>query len=116
MRVSREFTFSGAHRLPEYRGKCERLHGHTWRLRVTVRAPVQPHGIAFDFAELDRVVGERVLSALDHSDLNALMPDPSAERIAQWVWRALAGLPLEEVRVWESERCFVAYRGEGDDA
>lgn len=116
MRVSREFTFSGAHRLPDHGGKCERLHGHTWRLRVTVRAPVGPRGIAVDFAELDRVVDARVMSALDHSDLNALIPDPSAERIAQWVWNALGGLPLEEVRVWESDRCFVAYRGEGDDA
>ena len=112
MLVSREFTFAGAHRLPGYQGKCERLHGHTWRLRVTVSARVGEDGLAFDFGELGRVVGERVLAVLDHSDLNSVMPRPSAERIAQWVWRRLDSLPLAEVRVWESEQSFVSYRGE----
>lgn len=116
MRVSREFTFSGAHRLPDYHGKCERLHGHTWRLRVTVRAPVGADGIAFDFADLGAIVKERVLATLDHADLNAVLPNPSAERIAQWVWKALGELPLQEIRVWESEHSFVTYCGEGDGA
>lgn len=116
MLVAREFTFCGAHRLPDYQGQCEKVHGHTWRLRVTVRAPVGAHGLAFDFAELQRVVGAEVLAVLDHADLNEILPQPSAERIAQWVWARLAPLPLHEVRVWESERSFVVYRGEGDGA
>lgn len=110
--VSREFTFAGAHRLPGYDGKCERLHGHTWRLRVTVAAAVGANGIAFDFKELGRAVEEEVLSVLDHADLNTVMPQPSAECIAQWVWKRLVKLPLAEVRVWESEHSFVTYRGE----
>ena len=68
MLVSREFTFAGAHRLPGYDGKCERLHGHTWRLRVTVSAAIGANGIAFDFKELGHAVEERVLSVLDHAD------------------------------------------------
>jgi len=113
MLVSREFTFAGAHRLPGYQGACERLHGHTWKLRVTLEAPVGPAGIAFDFRELGRVVKERVLSVLDHSDLNEVLEQPSAERIAEWVWSRLGELPLAEVRVWESDHSFVAYRGPG---
>jgi 6-pyruvoyltetrahydropterin/6-carboxytetrahydropterin synthase len=114
--VSREFTFAGAHRLPGYEGSCERLHGHTWRLRVTVRAPVGADGLAFDFKRLGQAVRDRVIGVLDHADLNEVMPQPSAERIAQWVWNRLAGLPLWEVRVWESDQTFVTYRGEGDGA
>ena len=114
MLVSRDFTFAGAHRLPGYDGKCEQLHGHTWRLRVSVSAPVGDVGIAFDFKALAGVVREKVLSVLDHADLNVVMPQPSAERIAQWVWQQLAELPLYEVSVWESDQSFVSYRGEGD--
>jgi 6-pyruvoyltetrahydropterin/6-carboxytetrahydropterin synthase len=112
--VSREFTFAGAHRLPGYRGRCEQLHGHTWRLRVTVCAPVGEVGIAFDFKDLASAIHERVLSVLDHADLNTVLPQPSAERIAQWVWQRLADLPLAEVRVWESDQTFVTYRGEDE--
>ncbi len=113
--VSKEFSFSGAHHLPDYKGKCERLHGHTWFLRVTVRAPVQPNGIAFDFAEIGRHVNELILPILDHSTINDTIAQASAERIAQWIWRQLVSvLPLYEIRVWESPQSFVTYRGEGD--
>jgi 6-pyruvoyltetrahydropterin/6-carboxytetrahydropterin synthase len=114
--VSREFTFCGAHRLPGYDGLCERVHGHTWRLRVTVDAPVGPNGIAFDFRRLGTVVKERILSLLDHADLNEILPQPSAERIAQWVWQRLADLPLVQVRLWESDQSFVTYCGEDEEA
>ncbi len=112
MRVSREFTFAAAHRLPGYDGSCERLHGHTWRLRITVEAPVGTNGIAFDFKKLGTFVEEHILSVLDHADLNQVLPHPSAERIAQWVWQRCEDLPLAEVRVWESDSTFVTYRGE----
>lgn len=115
MLVSREFTFSGAHNLPDYQGKCEKLHGHTWRLRVTVKAPVAANGLSFDFQELGQVVNDKVISVLDHSHINEQVPQASAERIAQWIWDRLTFLPLFEVRVWESEKSFVTYHGEGDD-
>ena len=114
MLISREFSFAAAHRLPGSSGSCERLHGHTWRLRVTVQAPVGQDGIAFDFRELKRVVEERVLKQLDHTYWNALVAQPSAERIAQWAWKQLANLPLYEIRVWESNDTFVTYRGEAE--
>jgi len=112
MLVSREFSFVGAHQLPHYQGKCERLHGHTWRLRVTVQAQVGPDGIAFDFAELGRIVRDKVIEKLDHTFLNDMIPNPSAENIAYWVWEQLKELPLLEIRVWESEDTFVTLRRE----
>jgi 6-pyruvoyltetrahydropterin/6-carboxytetrahydropterin synthase len=113
VRVCREFTFDSAHRLEEYKGKCEALHGHTYRLRVSLEAPVGADGIAVDFCEIKKVVDERVLAALDHVYLNEVLPQPTAENMAVWIWKRLEGLPLFEVRLWETPTSFVSYRGPG---
>jgi 6-pyruvoyltetrahydropterin/6-carboxytetrahydropterin synthase len=110
--VSKDFYFDAAHNLPRYAGKCEHLHGHTFRLRVTIEAPLDAwSGMAFDFMELKRVVDERVVRILDHAYINEIIPNPSAEFIAIWIWRKLAPLPLHEIRVWETPTSFVTYRG-----
>jgi 6-pyruvoyltetrahydropterin/6-carboxytetrahydropterin synthase len=113
--VATEFEFDAAHNLPNYAGKCERLHGHTYRLRVLCEAPVNPStGLAIDFAEVKRVVRSRVIDVLDHTYLNETIPIPSAENIAVWIWARLGGtgLPLKELWVFETPGCFVIYRGE----
>lgn len=114
MIVATEFDFDAAHNLPNYAGKCERLHGHTYRLRVLCEAPVDPStGLAIDFAELKRVVKGKVIDVLDHTYLNETIPIPSAENIAVWIWERIAhaGLPLVELWVFETPGCFVIYRG-----
>ncbi|RPJ40996.1 MAG: 6-carboxytetrahydropterin synthase [Candidatus Latescibacterota bacterium] len=114
MRVSRDFGFEAAHRLPDYGGRCEALHGHSWKLRVTVEAPVGPNGLAFDFLELEREVRAKVLARLEHSYLNDIIEVPSAENLAVWAWGALARLPLAEIMIWESADCVVTYDGPGE--
>jgi 6-pyruvoyltetrahydropterin/6-carboxytetrahydropterin synthase len=110
--VSKDFYFDAAHNLPRYAGKCEHLHGHTFRLRVTLDAPLDSwSGMAFDFMELKRIVQERVVSILDHAYVNEIIANPSAEFISIWVWRKLADLPLHEIKVWETPTSFVTYRG-----
>jgi 6-pyruvoyltetrahydropterin/6-carboxytetrahydropterin synthase len=110
--VSKDFFFDAAHNLPRYAGKCEHLHGHTFRLRVTLAAPLDTwSGMAFDFMELKRVVDERVVKMLDHAYVNEIIPNPSAEFIAIWVWRKLGDLPLHEIKVWETPTSFVTYAG-----
>ena len=114
MIVAREFEFEASHQLPNHPGKCRRLHGHGYRLRVVCEAPVEPTtGIAVDFGEVKRVVEERVLAALDHTHLNDLLPLPSAENICTWIWQRLegSGLPVSELVLWESPGCFVVVRG-----
>ena len=116
MIVATEFDFDAAHNLPNYAGKCERLHGHTYRLRVVCEAKVDPGtGLAIDFALVKRVVNERVVEPLDHTYLNETIPIPSAENIAVWIWDRLEGrgLPLREIWVFETAGCFVVYRGPG---
>ena len=114
MLVTKEFSFNGAHKLIGYHGKCERLHGHTWKLHVTIEAPVGEDGLAFDFIELKKIVKEKALAQLDHCYLNDLIPNPSAEHIAIWTWKHLEEhLPLFEIKVYETPTSFVTYRGEG---
>ncbi len=111
MLVSRDFCFEAAHRLENYDGKCETMHGHSWKLRVTVRGAVGADGLAFDFNKLEREVKEHVLSVLDHTYLNDHLSLPSAEGVAMWVWERLSHLPLAEIRVWETPDCVVTYDG-----
>jgi 6-pyruvoyltetrahydropterin/6-carboxytetrahydropterin synthase len=114
MLVTKEFRFDAAHNLVHYKGKCERLHGHGYRLFVTVSGPVREDGLVMDFEDLHRVVRERVIQRLDHSYLNDLIPQSSAENIALWIWRELRDLPLHEIRLYETPTSFVTYRGEDE--
>lgn len=111
MLVSKEFSFDAAHNLKNYQGKCEKLHGHRWKVRVAVKTPVKENGIAYDFIQLERIVRKRVIGKLDHSYLNDLFPQPSTEHITLWIWGKLKDLPLYEIRVWESPTSSVTYRG-----
>ena len=118
MIVAREFQFDAAHRLPEHPGPCQNLHGHTYRLQVLCEGPIDPRtGMVLDFADLKEAVKSRVLAHLDHTYLNDLIDTPTAERIAVWIWDALApsDLPLVEIRLYETPTCFVVYRGEAGD-
>jgi len=115
MLVSKEFTFDSAHFLTKYHGKCENLHGHTYRLRVTVSGPVQEDGMVLDFKELKGLVKERVIDRYDHQNLNDFFENPSAENIVLQIWKDLQDLPagkLAELVLWETADSFVTYRGE----
>lgn len=114
MIVAREFDFEASHQLPNHPGKCRNLHGHGYRLRVAVEAPVNPvTGLAIDFGDLKTLVRRHAVDVLDHTHLNDLLPLPSAENICVWIWERLvrAGLPLVELTLWESAGCLVIYRG-----
>ena len=117
--VSVEQHFDAAHFLRGYRGKCEALHGHRFRVVVRVRAgAVDELGMAYDFTELKRHLGN-ILSRFDHTCLNDLAPfdeiNPSSENIAAAIYgelhSALAGAPvsLACVEVWESPHSGAAY-------
>jgi 6-pyruvoyltetrahydropterin/6-carboxytetrahydropterin synthase len=108
MKIRRKFSFDAAHRLECYHGKCERLHGHTYSFSVTVEGRQDSEGMVMDFVELKRLVEESALSRLDHSYLNDLISQPTAENIAIWIWRSIDGEiarkggVLSEVEVWET--------------
>ncbi len=115
MRVRRQFDFEAAHELPRHPGKCKNLHGHSYRLIVTVERPVDAgSGMVIDFAELKRTVKTAVIDHLDHRYLNDLIDNPTAEETALWIWNRLREpLPeLVEVELYETRNCSVVYRGE----
>jgi 6-pyruvoyltetrahydropterin/6-carboxytetrahydropterin synthase len=112
MLVTKEFTFDSAHFLPDYKGKCENLHGHTYKMHVTVKAPIK-NGMVFDFCKLKEIVQDNVISILDHRHLNDVIPNPTAENIVIFVWDILKDkIPLYEVKIWENQESFVTYGGE----
>lgn len=109
-RLMVRFQINAAHHLPHHEGACANLHGHTWRGKVTVIAPVdESTNMAMDFAELKRIVDAAVP---DHTNLNELLPSPTCETFTDWLVLAFrAALPrdmiVEEVELWESDRCGV---------
>lgn len=118
MLVTKEFTFDSAHFLPSYRGKCENMHGHTYRLRVTVDGPLDDEGMVVDFALLKEVVNKRVLKKLDHQVVNDTIKVASAENMAVWIWDQLADISefpkdvrLHEIKLWETPNSSVTYHG-----
>ncbi len=114
MIVRRSFDFEAAHRLPHHPGKCRELHGHSYRLVVAVERPLDPaNGMVIDFSELKRSVNTAVVQRLDHTYVNDLIDNPTAEMMAVWIWEQLeAVLPgLVEIELHETRNCSVVYRG-----
>lgn len=111
-----EADFAAAHFLSQYRGKCERLHGHNYKVRAYASGTeLGPGGMLLDFGELKAAL-RSVLEGLDHSLLNdkpEFEGDPSAERIAAYVFKAIAarlpGAPLRAVEVFETETSMARY-------
>ena len=92
MLVTKEFTFDSAHFLPSYYGKCERMHGHTYKLQVAVDGAVGENGLVIDFVILKKIVKKQVLDKLDHQTINDIIEVASAENTAIWIWEQLSDL------------------------
>ncbi len=111
-----ESDFAAAHFLTHYHGKCERLHGHNYRVRAYARGEtLDEGGMLLDFGALKAALRE-VLAGLDHTLLNDepfFKGDPSAERIAEFIFRGLAErlpeAPLAAVEVFETETSMARY-------
>ncbi len=112
MIITKEFAFHASHFLPNYNGSCESLHGHTYRLHVSVKADIDlSNGIAYDFCEIKRIVKENVIKYLDHKHLNDLIAVPSTENLCVFIWGKLEKvLPVYEIKLWETPTSFITYR------
>ena len=115
-------SFSAAHLLSEIGGKCEELHGHNFKVEVTVGSPeLNSEGILIDFRLLKKWLKE-ILDQMDHQHLNDLPffkdKNPSSENIACFLYREMqskvadSGIKMLHVKVWESESAAVTYVGE----
>ncbi len=131
--VTRRVHFSAGHRLhnPAFDDETNRAtyglcnnpsgHGHNYDLEVTVEGEVDPDtGYVMDLKTLKEILGHAVLDDLDHANLNVDVPwlsgvVPTTENLAIAIWRRLEGRlggpRLVSVRLWETERNLVEYRG-----
>jgi 6-pyruvoyltetrahydropterin/6-carboxytetrahydropterin synthase len=120
--VSVDQTFAAAHNLRNYKGKCENLHGHNYKVRVRIAGKeLDSTGLLYDFANLKQVM-QAVISSLDHIYLNEFSPfdvlNPSAENIAHYIYEEIAkklpeaanGAEISSVTVWESDVTAATYR------
>ncbi|MDR0965336.1 MAG: 6-carboxytetrahydropterin synthase QueD [Myxococcales bacterium] len=112
-----EFDFCCAHDLPNYEGICRRLHGHHYRMLISITGRPDAHtGMIMDFEDLRQIVTERVLDLVDHRYLNEIpgLENPTAENMIVLFWNRLKeSLPgLREIRLWETPAYSVTYRGD----
>jgi 6-pyruvoyltetrahydropterin/6-carboxytetrahydropterin synthase len=120
--VSVDETFAAAHNLRGYKGKCEDLHGHNYKVRVTLAGKeVDSVGLLYDFVHLKQVI-QSVIRSLDHKYLNELSPfdvvNPSAENIAKYIYDRTAkelheapnGAGVSSITVWETDVSAATYR------
>lgn len=131
--VTKVIEFSYGHRLLEHKGKCRYLHGHNGMVEVDIEAEaVDAMGMVVDFGDVNGIVKSWIDANLDHKMLLCeadpavkalqeigeplyLMPDnPTAENIARLIWHhaRAEGMPLSEVRVWETSTSRASYRGD----
>jgi 6-pyruvoyltetrahydropterin/6-carboxytetrahydropterin synthase len=114
--------FAAAHNLRNYKGKCENLHGHNYKVRINLAGPqLDETGLLYDFVHLKQVI-QGVIRGLDHKYLNELKPfdllNPSAENIAKYIYdetaklmhRTANGAEISSVTVWESDVTAATYR------
>jgi len=121
--ITKEFRFDAAHRLflkdltdqenLEVFGKCSRMHGHTYCLRITISGKVQQNGMILNFTDLKQIVEEKIISRYDHSFLNELdeykdLP-ATAENMALYIFKELTsfleghGVTLTQVQLYETQ-------------
>jgi 6-pyruvoyltetrahydropterin/6-carboxytetrahydropterin synthase len=119
--VSVEQTFAAGHALRNYKGKCENVHGHNYRVRITVQGDqLDSTGLLVDFLDVKGLIGG-VVDYLDHQFINDLPPfdqlNPSAENIAKYFYDRVSGglknevpVRVAEVKVWETDTSSAVYR------
>jgi 6-pyruvoyltetrahydropterin/6-carboxytetrahydropterin synthase len=119
--VSVEQTFAAGHALRNYKGKCENVHGHNYRVQITVQGEqLDSTGLLVDFLDVKGLIGG-VVDYLDHQFINDLPPfdelNPSAENIAKYFYDRVSGglknevpVRVSEVKVWETDTSSAVYR------
>jgi 6-pyruvoyltetrahydropterin/6-carboxytetrahydropterin synthase len=115
-------SFAAAHNLRGYKGKCEDLHGHNYKVRVTLAGPeLDAVGLLYDFVHLKQVI-HAVIRSLDHKYLNEMKPfdvlNPSAENIARYIFNETSkqiretpnGANVASITVWETDVTAATYK------
>lgn len=107
------FTFDSAHKLENYDGECKYLHGHTYKLEVTVRGLRDDRGMVIDFKDLKEIVKREAISKLDHKYLNDVLDfNTTCENMVDWIFEVLDGSIsddkkwVQSIVLWETPTSF----------
>jgi len=120
--IAVEQVFASAHALRNYKGRCENVHGHNWKVRVVIQGEqLDQTGMLVDFLDVKSLMGE-ILNRIDHQFLNEIPPfdvvNPSAENIAEYFYQEMTGkledtpvqVRISEVKIWETDIQSATYR------
>jgi 6-pyruvoyltetrahydropterin/6-carboxytetrahydropterin synthase len=115
VKIAAQFGFEAAHRLPNLPDghKCKNLHGHNYRLEVSVEGPLDERGFVMDYAELEDIV-DPIIKRVDHRFLNEIdgLENPTSEVMAAWFMAQIKPhLPGKTVtlRIYETPRYWVEF-------
>ncbi|MDP9113799.1 MAG: 6-carboxytetrahydropterin synthase QueD [Acidobacteriota bacterium] len=120
--IAVEQGFASAHALRNYKGRCENVHGHNWKVRVVIQGEhLDEAGMLVDFLDVKSFMGQ-ILDRIDHQFLNEIPPfdvvNPSAENIAKYFYQEMMGkledtpvpVRISEVKIWETDIQSATYR------
>jgi len=116
MIIAKHFEFEAAHQLmgEEY-GKCNCLHGHTYKLTIGIEGQVNASGWVMNFKDLKQIVNEQVIEKLDHSNLNDILTPSTAENLVGWIYKQINPLVLypnkvKFIRLYETSDSYAEMR------
>lgn len=119
MIIFKEFTFDAAHKLPDYKGACANLHGHTYKCQIGIDGNIKPNAMIMDFKEINKIIN-RICNTYDHTYLNDLNVNPTAESLAldifhlaeEWLIEQELDEQVSVVRLWETPTSWVEVKRE----
>lgn len=116
--VTKLFEFEAAHHLPNHKGKCAFLHGHSYKLEIEISGKLIPEGeeqgMIVDFGILKKFVQLNIISIFDHCNLNTIFINPTAENMVLWIVNAMKDwcedkLILNRIRLWETSSSYAEW-------
>lgn len=129
LEITKIFEFAAAHYIPEHEGKCKNLHGHTYKLEVTITRTGlsnssdlaealkdSPYGMVMDFGDLKSLVKKYIIEIFDHSYLNEIFHFPTAENMAGSIFTIInnnlpQNVEVTEIKLWETPTSCATVKG-----
>lgn len=116
--ITKIFEFTAEHYLPYHKGACKNLHGHNYKLEITITGPIQKEGSArgmiMDFGMLKTIVEHQILAEFDHSNLNKLFDNPTAEIMVKNMGLQIGlalprNIQITKIRLWETPTSYATW-------
>lgn len=120
--ITKRYTFEASHFLPNHKGACRNIHGHSYKVEITVSGEKNnddksnEYGMIIDFKELKRII-ELEIGKYDHQSLNQFFENPTAENMVEKMFKDIerhfknnGKVIIEEVKLWETEDSYATYR------